>query len=155
MNNQHGASNKNHTPEDTASEPLLLNGKQTGNDPASAGNGNDDTPDLPNRPSAQGKTVTILDRNENKRNDVGGVGGDTERYQPINVAAPPDGGWGWVVVFSSFAISMLVDGVCFSFGIFFDEFRREFESSKSQTSWIGSVLNGTYLAVGGWFILYN
>ncbi|RUS70172.1 hypothetical protein EGW08_022064 [Elysia chlorotica] len=150
MNNQNGASSKSHSPDDqTATEPLL-NGKQGGSDPASTGNGNDDTAGLDlGPPSAHAKTVTILDSNENrKKNDPREVARARERYQPMGVATPPDGGWGWVVVFSSFAISMLVDGVCFSFGIFFDEFRKEFGGSKSETSWIGSVLNGTYLAVG-------
>ncbi|XP_059146158.1 LOW QUALITY PROTEIN: monocarboxylate transporter 12-like [Physella acuta] len=61
---------------------------------------------------------------------------------------PPDGGWGWVVVISSFTISLLVDGVCFSFGIFFEEFQREFGTGKGETSWIGSVMNGSYLIFG-------
>ncbi|CAL1534046.1 unnamed protein product [Lymnaea stagnalis] len=68
--------------------------------------------------------------------------------QKQRVGAPPDGGWGWVVVLSSFSISLLVDGVCFSFGIFFDEFREEFGTNKGETSWIGSVLNGSYLIFG-------
>ncbi|KAI8780177.1 monocarboxylate transporter 13 [Biomphalaria glabrata] len=68
--------------------------------------------------------------------------------QSPGVAAPPDGGWGWIVVLSSFSISLLVDGTCFSFGIFFDEFRTQFNTNKSETSWIGSVLNGSYLIFG-------
>ena len=145
MNDQHVLSSKNHSNgSDQSTKEPLLNGKQGGNDPPpSQGNGNDDTR-AANGSSAQAKTVKILDSNENKR--VSNVGGDTETAEPISVA--PDGGWGWVILFSSFAISMLVDGVCFSFGIFFDEFRSEFQASKAETSWIGSVLNGTYLAVG-------
>ncbi|XP_050415574.1 monocarboxylate transporter 12 [Patella vulgata] len=61
---------------------------------------------------------------------------------------PPDGGWGWVVTFSSFMVSVLVDGVCFSFGIFFTKFMDYFQESKMKTSWVGSVLNGTYLVLG-------
>lgn len=79
------------------------------------------------------------DRN-NIRKDVNEV--------PKKMAAPPDGGWGWIVVVSSFFISVLVDGVCFTFGIFFDEFMDEFGTSKATTSWIGSVLNGAYLIFG-------
>ena len=60
----------------------------------------------------------------------------------------PDGGWGWVVTFSSFMISFLVDGVCFTFGIFFPEFLRYFGESKGKTALLGSVLNGSYLTVG-------
>ena len=61
---------------------------------------------------------------------------------------PPDGGWGWVVTFSSFMISFLVDGVCYTFGIFFPEFLRYFGGSKGKTALLGSVLNGTYLTIG-------
>ena len=61
---------------------------------------------------------------------------------------PPDGGWGWVVVLSSFMISVFVDGVCFSVGVFFNSFRDAFGTSKAETAWVGSVLNGSYLTVG-------
>lgn len=62
--------------------------------------------------------------------------------------APPDGGWGWVVTFSSFMVSFLVDGVCFTFGLLFTEFLEYFGESKGKTSLLGSVLNGAYLSLG-------
>lgn len=61
---------------------------------------------------------------------------------------PPDGGYGWVILASSFFINFLVDGVCFSFGIFFVEFLDYFGASRAKTSWIGSILNGMYLFMG-------
>lgn len=57
----------------------------------------------------------------------------------------PDGGWGWVVLFASFLSSIIIDGVCFSFGIFYLEFLDEFGENKSKTAWIGSVLNDMYM----------
>lgn len=42
----------------------------------------------------------------------------------------PDGGYGWVVVVASFFVNMIADGVTFSFGIMFQEFSDEFDSSK-------------------------
>ena len=63
-------------------------------------------------------------------------------------ATPPDGGWGWMIVVSSFMVSVLVDGVCFSAGIFFNPFRSYFGTTKAQTAWVGSVLNGSYLTIG-------
>ncbi|KAH9500382.1 hypothetical protein Btru_071684 [Bulinus truncatus] len=79
--------------------------------------------------------------------DITANGGPKTARAP-GAASTPDGGWGWVIVLSSFSISLLVDGVCFSFGIFFDEFRSQFNTNKSETSWIGSVLNGSYLIFG-------
>lgn len=59
-----------------------------------------------------------------------------------------DGGYGWVIVFASFIINVIVDGVCFSFGVFYIEFLDYYGESKSKTSWVGSVLNGMYLSMG-------
>ncbi|CAG5134292.1 unnamed protein product [Candidula unifasciata] len=93
--------------------------------------------------------------NKNENNNIRATQNGAALVEDITIkekvahpGAPPDGGWGWVVVASSFTISLLVDGVCFSFGIFFDEFREEFGTSKGTTSWIGSVLNGSYLIFG-------
>jgi hypothetical protein len=44
--------------------------------------------------------------------------------------AAQDGGYGWVVVAASFFVNMIADGVGFSFGVMFDEFERDFDSSK-------------------------
>jgi hypothetical protein len=66
---------------------------------------------------------------------------------------PPDGGWGWMVVVSSFMISVIVDGVCFTTGIFLDSLSAHFGTTKTETAWVGSVLNGSYLSIGvldGW-----
>ncbi|PVD27383.1 hypothetical protein C0Q70_12541 [Pomacea canaliculata] len=69
------------------------------------------------------------------------------KVRPV-LATPPDGGWGWVVVASSFFISVLVDGVCFSMGIFFNPFREYFQATNAETAWVGAALNGTYLTIG-------
>ena len=60
----------------------------------------------------------------------------------------PDGGWGWVVTFAAFMVGVILDGISFSFGIFYRELLLHFKESKSLTSWIISVLNGTYLGIG-------
>ena len=60
----------------------------------------------------------------------------------------PDGGWGWVVVVSSLVISMIADGVSFSFGLLYIEFLLEFEESKSTTAWIGSLFMAVPLLSG-------
>lgn len=60
----------------------------------------------------------------------------------------PDGGWGWMVVFSSLIISMIADGISFSFGLLYIEFLYEFEATKSATSWIGSLFMAVPLLTG-------
>ncbi|CAH2106051.1 unnamed protein product [Euphydryas editha] len=60
----------------------------------------------------------------------------------------PDGGWGWVVVGSSFIISMIADGISFSFGLLYIEFLDEFKESKSTTAWIGSLFIAVPLLSG-------
>ena len=67
---------------------------------------------------------------------------------PLTVYDPPDGGWGWLVTFSAFSIAIIVDGISFTFGILFIELLDYYEESKSLTSWVISVMNGTYLSIG-------
>src|SRR6218665_2730586 len=60
----------------------------------------------------------------------------------------PDGGWGWVVVTASFILNCIVDGVCFSFGVFYVELLYEFNESSAKTALVGALLPGMYLIIG-------
>jgi MFS family permease len=60
----------------------------------------------------------------------------------------PDGGWGWVVVFASFMISLVADGISFSFGIIFLELSTYFNESKSKTAFVGSLFMSIPLLIG-------
>ncbi|XP_043266520.1 uncharacterized protein [Venturia canescens] len=60
----------------------------------------------------------------------------------------PDGGWGWMVVLASLVISMIADGVSFSFGLLYIEFLQAFGASKSKTAWIGSLFMAVPLLSG-------
>lgn len=62
--------------------------------------------------------------------------------------AAPDGGWGWAVVFASFFISVIVDGIGYTFGIVKGELDNHFQTASSTTAWAGSLLNGVYLSTG-------
>lgn len=64
------------------------------------------------------------------------------------LAKPPDGGWGWVVVLSSFMIHVIADGVTYTFGIFYLEFLKYFQESKGKTAWIASIMVGTTFCIG-------
>lgn len=65
-----------------------------------------------------------------------------------DVIVPPDGGWGWVVVFSSFMIHVIADGVTYTFGIFYTEFLKYFNDSKGTTAWVASIMVGTTFCIG-------
>lgn len=65
-----------------------------------------------------------------------------------DVPAPPDGGYGWVIVFASFMCNMIVDGIAYTFGIFLGEFVVYFDTGTGTASWVGSLLSGMYLCAG-------
>ena len=65
-----------------------------------------------------------------------------------DLPTPPNGGWGWVVVFASFFSNFIVDGVLYTFGILFVDLRRTFDVPKSTIGLVGSLLGGIYLIVG-------
>ena len=60
----------------------------------------------------------------------------------------PDGGYGWIIVLASFMCNLTVDGICYTFGLFFNEFVIYFNSSKAITALAGSLLSGCYLTSG-------
>jgi len=70
----------------------------------------------------------------------------TSSVPELNMA--PDGGWGWVVVICSFFISVIVDGIGYSFGIVKGDLDNHFQTASSTSAWAGSLLNGVYLSVG-------
>lgn len=51
----------------------------------------------------------------------------------MDVFTPPDGGFGWVVVFAAFCVQFIVLGVMNNFGVIFSSLLVEFKRSKSQT----------------------
>lgn len=63
-------------------------------------------------------------------------------------AKPPDGGWGWVVVFASFVVNLIADGITFSFGVIYVEFLNYFGEGKGKTAWIGSLFMAMPLLSG-------
>jgi hypothetical protein len=76
-----------------------------------------------------------------------GSSSDDDDFSEI-VFQAPDGGYGWVVVFVSFLINMIADGITFSFGVFNVEFLKYFGDSKGKTAWISSIFMATPLLSG-------
>lgn len=66
----------------------------------------------------------------------------------LGLPVPPDGGWGWAVVFGSFMLHVIADGIVYSFGVFYIEFLEEFGEGRGQTAWVGSLVPGVTLLVG-------
>lgn len=48
----------------------------------------------------------------------------------------PDGGYGWVVVFASLMVSLIADGVSFSFGLIYTQLLNYFEEGPTKTAWV-------------------
>ncbi|CAL8118738.1 unnamed protein product [Orchesella dallaii] len=69
-------------------------------------------------------------------------GGHQSGRKKKGTPTPPDGGWGWWVVAASFLIHVVADGVAYTFGLFFVYISKEFQETKSATSWITSIMAG-------------
>ncbi|XP_046558282.1 monocarboxylate transporter 14-like [Haliotis rubra] len=59
-----------------------------------------------------------------------------------------DAGWAWVCVVGTFYIHFIVFGLMQSFGVIYVELLGQFESSRGETAWIGSLLSGLVLLLG-------
>ncbi|XP_044006609.1 monocarboxylate transporter 3 isoform X2 [Aphidius gifuensis] len=73
-------------------------------------------------------------------------GGSLCEYHDI--PPPPDGGYGWIVVFASFMCNMIVDGIAYTFGIFKESYMKTYDISEGEVAWVGSILAGMYLIAG-------
>uniref|UniRef100_A0A336LZ15 CSON008114 protein n=1 Tax=Culicoides sonorensis TaxID=179676 RepID=A0A336LZ15_CULSO len=60
----------------------------------------------------------------------------------------PDGGYGWVVVGASFVVSLIADGISFSFGLIYSELLHNFDASPSVLAWVGSLFLAVPLLAG-------
>lgn len=81
-----------------------------------------------------------VDSVENLKDDAVDVG--------ALVPVPPDGGYGWVIVFAAFLCNFLVDGIANAFGQFTKLYVETFQSDTATVAFVGSCLIGAYLLVG-------
>ncbi|CAH2253735.1 jg17921 [Pararge aegeria aegeria] len=65
-----------------------------------------------------------------------------------DMSSPPDGGYGWVVVFGAFMVQFWVAGLFKSYGVLYVEIMETFpDSSESVASWIPAALSTLCLAL--------
>ena len=70
------------------------------------------------------------------------------------IPTPPDGGYGWLVVFAAFFCNFIVDGIAFTFGVFVNDLRESFGVDMASAALIGSLNSGFYLLSGTQPIVY-
>ncbi|XP_048777915.1 monocarboxylate transporter 12-like [Ostrea edulis] len=84
-----------------------------------------------------------------KTRHTSGDSTDSSEVDPSDyIPTPPDGGWGWVIVLSSFMCNMIVDGLGYSFGVLLPKWVEVFDETRGTVSLVGSLLCGIYLCAG-------
>ena len=62
--------------------------------------------------------------------------------------APPDGGWGWLVVLACFLTTFTLDGIGYSFGMFMEPLKAEMKEGNFGVASVGSIQIAVYLSSG-------
>ncbi|XP_062570450.1 monocarboxylate transporter 14-like [Saccostrea cucullata] len=87
--------------------------------------------------------------NKEKKRHASSESTDSSEVDPGDyIPTPPDGGWGWVVVFCSFMCNIIVDGLGYSFGVLLPMWVNVFKETRGKVSLVGSLLVGMYLCAG-------
>jgi len=66
----------------------------------------------------------------------------------VGMVVAPDGGWGWMVVFGSFMIHVIADGMAYSYGVYVETIVLDFGASHSEAGFLGSLMLGVTLGCG-------
>lgn len=74
------------------------------------------------------------------------VGSHKESLQ--NSFKAPDGGWGWVIVFGSFMLSVICDGFSYTIGILYEHFLKIYGESEAITTMFSSIMTGMVYCSG-------
>lgn len=74
--------------------------------------------------------------------------GAQETEITADVSVPPEGGWGWVVVFASFTCTFILDGVFFTFGSIFKDMTDDLGLDGTLVALINSITVALYLICG-------
>lgn len=65
---------------------------------------------------------------------------------------PPDGGWGWLVLFGATMVNILVPGTIKSFGVLLVEFMEGFNAPPSEGMWIPALCYFLYSSLGEYYL---
>ena len=101
------------------------------------------------------KSITLDDQESVAQPPIHPILIDDDQFDEPHVLIQdpaPDGGYGWVIVFASFMCNLIVDGIAYTFGLFFGIFTIHFATSKSKVALCGALLNGCYLGAGLHFV---
>jgi hypothetical protein len=74
-------------------------------------------------------------------------GGD----RALNLPPAPDGGWGWMIVFGSFMVTVVINGVFSSTGILAEEFVEYFGCSYAEKETLGSLMTAFCWGTGEYY----
>ena len=97
-------------------------------------------------------TTNDQDQPFNAKGDVTNGNKPTKVLKPAQHRyLPPDGGYGWVVVASSFFLLTLTMSLLLSFPILYIEFSRVFKQPKSVIGWVQSIHTAMTLSTGNGF----
>lgn len=66
----------------------------------------------------------------------------------VLIALPRDGGYAWVIVFASFMVNFVIDGIIYSFGKTMAVLADEMKTPVTQISLVGSFQQSLYYLIG-------
>ncbi|CAF3606254.1 unnamed protein product [Rotaria sp. Silwood1] len=82
------------------------------------------------------------------------MGKSDKKKVSVGELVVPDGGWGWVIVFSSFLIHFIMDGITYSMGqVFLEPMRTKLSLDRASVSIVFSILPAITLGAGKLLIL--
>ncbi|KAF2895374.1 hypothetical protein ILUMI_10798 [Ignelater luminosus] len=64
------------------------------------------------------------------------------------IVVPPDGGWGWLVVLTSFICNFTADGTMYTFGLFVNDISVSIGCTQTQVALANSLMTGFYYLSG-------
>ncbi|XP_060098265.1 monocarboxylate transporter 14 [Heteronotia binoei] len=81
---------------------------------------------------------------------------DSSKHREKELKPNPDidGGWAWMIVFSSFLVHVLIMGSQMALGVLNMEWLEEFSQSRGLTAWVSSLTMGITLIVGPFIGLF-